>query len=718
MTLAVTTSTCPSCARAGMTQDIAQRANPLKGIILSLPHIHCAGCIRGVENTLLALPKVAGARVNMTTKRVTIEAEGLEPEDIVATLAAAGYEAHPLDQTLLNAGGKDEVGRVLLLKLSVAGFAMMNVMLFSVAVWSGASQATQVMFHWLSAAIAVPALAFSAQVFVSSAVVALKAGRLNMDVPISLAIILAAALSVYETSQGNEHVYFDAALSLTFFLLIGRYLDHRTRFAAGSASQELSALEVPRATRITDGIYKAVDVADLRVGDTVLVAAGMRAPIDGTILNGTSDVDRSLITGESRPTMMTQNDAIAAGELNLTGPLTVLVTAVGADTTLQRMAAMVATAESGRNRYTALADRAAQIYAPLVHLLAAITFIGWYLVSTDAALALRIAISVLIITCPCALGLAAPAVIIAATGRLFRRGLLVKDSTALERLAEIDTVIFDKTGTLTIGQAHLDTRDLDPTSLALLAGLCQSSHHPVSRAIAAELPAEIQPVVFDDIKEIVGCGIEATHNGQTILLGRGDWVGAKISPAFRIGDQSPVPLQFSEALKDGAAEMIKQLKAAGFSPQIFSGDTQSAVTRLAEKLGDIPAQGNMNPDDKYHAIAALSDQGKRVLMVGDGLNDTAALTRAYASISPASALDASRAASDIVVLGQSLSEIPEALRISRSARRRIVENFTIAAGYNLIAVPVAILGFASPLAAAIAMSASSITVLANALRVR
>lgn len=718
MTITVTTSACPGCARAGMAQDIAQRAVPAKGIILSLPHIHCAGCIRGVEKTLLALPEVAGARVNMTTKRVAVDAQGLEPEDIVATLAAAGYEAHPLDQTLLNASGKDEIGRALLLKLSVAGFAMMNVMLFSVAVWSGASQATQVMFHWLSAAIAVPALAFSAQVFVSSAIVALKAGRLNMDVPISLAIILAAALSVYETSQGNEHVYFDAALSLTFFLLIGRYLDHKTRFAARSASQELSALEVPRATRITDGFHKAVDVCDLRVGDTVLVAAGMRAPIDGTILNGTSDVDRSLITGESRPTMMAQNDAIAAGELNLTGPLTVLVTAVGADTTLQRMAAMVAAAESGRNRYTALADRAAQIYAPAVHLLAAATFIGWYLVSADAALALRIAISVLIITCPCALGLAAPAVIAAATGRLFRRGLLVKDSTALERLAEIDTVIFDKTGTLTIGQAHLDTRDLDPKSLAMLAGLCQSSQHPVSRAIASALPADIRPVDFDDMREIAGCGVESTHKGQTIRLGRGDWVGAKTSPALRIGDQPAVPLQFSETLKDGAAETIKQLQAAGFEPQIFSGDTPNAVLKLAAQLGDIPAQGNMSPDDKYHAIAALADQGKRVLMVGDGLNDTAALTRAYASISPASALDASRAASDIVVLGQSLSEIPEALRISRSARRRIVENFTIAAGYNLIAVPVAILGFASPLAAAIAMSASSITVLANALRVR
>lgn len=691
MTITAITSACPGCAASGLAQDIAQRAIPAKSIMLSLPHIYCAGCIRGVENTLLALPNVAGARVNMTTKRVAIEAEGLEPEDIVAALAAAGYEAHPLDQTLLNAGGKDEIGRALLLKLSVAGFAMMNVMLFSVAVWLGASQATQVMFHWLSAAIAVP---------------------------ISLAIILAAALSVYETSQGNEHVYFDAALSLAFFLLIGRYLDHKTRFAARSASQELSALEVPRATRITDGIHKAVDVCDLRAGDTVSVAVGMRAPIDGTILNGTSEVDRSLITGESRPTTMTQNDAIATGELNLTSPLTVLVTAVGADTTLQRMAAMVATAESGRNRYTALADRAAQIYAPAVNLLAAITFIGWYLVSTDAALALRIAISVLIITCPCALGLAAPAVITAATGRLFRRGLLDKDSTALERLAQIDMVIFDKTGTLTIGQAHLDMCDLDPESLALLAGLCQSSGHPVSRAIAAALPENTRPAILQNTCEIAGCGVEATHKGQTIRLGRGDWGGAKTSPALRIGDQPAVPLQFCETLKDGAAETIKHLQAAGFEPQIFSGNTQSAVMRLATQLGDIPAQGNMSPDDKYHAIAALADQGKRVLMVGDGLNDTAALTRAYASISPASALDASRAASDIVVLGQSLSEIPEALHISRSARRRIVENLTIAAGYNLIAVPIAILGFASPLAAAIAMSASSITVLANALRVR
>jgi Cu2+-exporting ATPase len=718
VTIAVTTSACPGCAATGLAQDIAGRAIPKKGIILSLPHIHCSGCIRGVEQTLLALPEVVAARVNMTTKRVVVEAEGLEAEDIVAKLAAAGFEAHPLDQALLNAGGQDDVGRALLLKLSVAGFAMMNVMLFSVAVWSGASQATQVMFHWLSAAIAVPALAFSAQVFVSSAVVALKAGRLNMDVPISLAIILAAALSVFETSQGNEHVYFDAALSLTFFLLIGRYLDHRTRFAARSASQELSALEVPRATRIVDGARENVDVSDLHVGDTIVVVAGMRAPIDGTILNGTSEVDRSLITGESRPTMMMQDDAIAAGELNLTGPLTVLVTAVGADTTLQRMAAMVATAESGRNRYTALADRAAQIYAPAVHLLAAVTFIGWYVVSADAALALRIAISVLIITCPCALGLAAPAVITAATGRLFRRGLLVKDSTALERLAEIDTVVFDKTGTLTIGQAHLDMRDLDPDALAVLAGLCQASHHPVSRAIAGALPAGIAPPVMTDIREIAGCGVEALYNGQIIRLGRGDWVGADTSPAFRIGTKTPVPLQFSETLKEGAAETIRQLKEAGFSPQIFSGDTQTAVTKLAAELGGIPALGNMTPDDKYRAIAELADQGKRVLMVGDGLNDTAALTRAYASISPAAALDASRAASDIVVLGQSLSEIPEALRISRSARRRIVENFVIAGGYNLIAVPIAILGFASPLSAAIAMSASSITVLVNALRVR
>ena len=714
----MTMSACPACDAAPYAQEIAGRKRADGDIILSLPGIHCAGCIGTVERSLKATKGVQDARVNLSRKRVTITAKGMQADPLIDVLAKAGYEAHALDAPMLSAVDADAKGRMLMIRLGVAGFAMMNVMLFSVAVWSGAALATQQMFHWLSALIAVPALFFSAQVFFQNAWVALRVGRLNMDVPISLAIILAAGLSVYETSIGGEAVYFDAALSLTFFLLIGRYLDHRTRIAARSAAQELSALASPNALRLNGDTQETVPLTELQIGDLIRVLVGMRVPVDGEITVGTSDTDRSFLTGESLPVRVQQGSVIAAGEVNLTGPFTLKVSQVGEDTTLARMARLVENAEGARNKYTALADRAAQIYAPAVHLLALVTFLGWLFLSSDVALALNIAISVLIITCPCALGLAVPAVMTTATGRLFRRGLLVKNGTALERLAEVDAVVFDKTGTLTEGHAKIDTNIMDADSLSALAALARASHHPVSRAIAAALPASILSAELADVTEHPGKGIAAKWQGQTIRLGRGDWVGATSSPAIRIGDSPAIPLKFSEILRDGAAVAVKRLQERGIPVYIFSGDTEGAVAGLARKLGVTQAHARMQPDDKLNEIKAMSDTGAKVLMVGDGLNDTAALAQAYASISPASALDASRAASDIVLLGRSLAEIPDAIATAKSARKRVIENFSIAAGYNFIAVPVAILGYASPLAAAIAMSASSITVLLNALRVR
>lgn len=714
----MTISACPACDAAPFAQDIASKRLAAGDIVLSLPGIHCAGCIGTVERALLGTKGVTDARVNLSRKRVTIAAKGMQAEPLIAILADAGYEAHALDAPMMSAVDWDAEGRMLMVRLGVAGFAMMNVMLFSVAVWSGAALATQQMFHWLSAIIAVPALFFSAQVFFKNAWQALRVGRLNMDVPISLAIILAAGLSVYETSTGGKNVYFDAALSLTFFLLIGRYLDHRTRIAARSAAQQLSALASPNAVRLTGDIQETVPVTTLVVGDLIRVMVGMRVPVDGQITVGTSDTDRSFLTGESLPVRVDVGCDIAAGEVNLTGPFTLRVTQVGDDTTLARMARLVENAEGARNKYTALADRAAQIYAPAVHLLALVTFIGWLVLSSDVALALNIAISVLIITCPCALGLAVPAVMTAATGRLFRRGLLVKNGTALERLSEIDAVVFDKTGTLTEGHARIDTQTMDPQSLSVLVALANASHHPVSRAIAAALPPSILPAVLLDVTEQSGLGVAAIWQGKPVRLGRGDWVGAAVSPALKVGDDPAIPLAFSETLREGAATSIKSLQARGIPVHIFSGDTEKAVGTLAAMLGVTDARAQMTPEEKLSAIKAMTEAGAKVLMIGDGLNDTAALAQAYASISPASALDASRAASDIVLLGRSLAEIPDAIDTAKSARSRVIENFLIAAGYNLIAVPVAILGYASPLAAAIAMSASSITVLLNALRVR
>ncbi|MGI9394550.1 MAG: copper-translocating P-type ATPase, partial [Boseongicola sp.] len=642
----------------------------------------------------------------------------LEPEVLIDALSAAGYEAHPLDASMLSTDESDLASRALLLRVAVAGFAMMNVMMFSVAVWSGASAATQVMFHWISAAIAVPALIYSAQVFAVSAWGALRVARLNMDVPISLAIILATGLSVFETSQAGDHVYFDAALSLTFFLLVGRYLEHRARMGARSASQEISALESPRALRLSDNGQEHVNVSDLQVGDPILVLAGMRVPVDGEVIAGASEIDRSLLTGESLPVSAVAGKQLAAGELNISAPLTLRVTATGEDTTLNRMAALIETAENARNRYTALADRAARIYAPAVHILAFATFLGWVTVVGNVAYALNIAISVLIITCPCALGLAVPAVMTTAMGRLFRRGMLVKDGTALERLAEVDTVVFDKTGTLTTGHARIDVANLTPTELSVLAALCKLSNHPVSRAIAAALPHGTTPAHLTDPLERPGRGVQATWKDQIVRLGHAHWVGAAESPAFAIGENRAKSLGFEETLRCGAAETVQALTAQNFALRIFSGDSPSATSSVAAELDGIDAKGAMTPDQKAKAIAHIQEGGRRVLMVGDGLNDTAALAQAHASISPASAVDASRVAADIVLLGQSLRDIPYVIRTAQSARKRVIENFMIAAAYNLIAVPMAVLGFATPLSAAIAMSASSITVLLNALRVR
>ncbi len=714
---------CPGCA-ATAPQPADGVASP-DALLLSLPDIHCAGCISGVECALLAMPGVQSARVNLTLKRATVAAApGIAAADLARALTAAGYVAHELDAASLSGSETDPAGRELLMRLGVSGFAMMNVMLLSVAVWSGATDATRDLFHWISAAIALPAVAYAAQPFFRQAWSALRAARLNMDVPISLAIILAAGMSVYETAHSGAHAYFDAALSLTFFLLAGRYLDHRTRAAARSAAQELAALEVPRALRVAGGRETMVPVAELAAGDLVRVLPGARVPVDGLIETGTSEIDRSLLTGESLPVFAGTDTPVHAGEINLTGPLTVRVTAAGRESSLHRLADLVAMAETARNRYTSLADRAARIYAPVVHLLALAAFLAWVWISGDMRLALNIAVATLIITCPCALGLAVPAVVTAASGRLYRQGLLIKTPTALERLAEIDTVVFDKTGTLTAGTPEpvaLEALDDEAASVAL--ALAQGSAHPLSAALTQALAARgLDPAALDGIREVPGFGVEARRGGQDVRLGRASWVGAEAAREtaayLRIGDAPPVTLRFTDRLRDGAAQAVADLRAQGKEVILLSGDSATAVADIAARTGIAAFEAGMLPEDKAARVAALAAQGRRVLMVGDGLNDTAALAAAHASISPASALEATRVVSDIVLLGGSLAPLGDTLKTARSATRRIRENFAIAAAYNAVAIPVALLGFATPLAAALAMSTSSITVSLNALRLR
>lgn len=719
-------SACPACVAAPGAERLAQLAAPKQSrLMLSVPAVHCAACISTLEQGLQDLPGIRAVRVNLTLKRLLIEADPeVSAESLIPAVAKLGYEAHELDPGVLSMTETDRQGRELLMRIGVAGFSMMNIMLLSVAVWSGATDSTRDLFHWISGMIALPTVAFAGQPFFKSAWAGVKVGRFGMDFPISLALVLASSISIYETWMSGHHAYFDAAVMLTFFLLIGRYLDHRTRAVARSAAQELAALEVPRAIRLVNGAEETVGVADLRPGDLVLVRPGGRMPVDGVVVAGTSEIDRSLLTGEVLPVFAGPDQAVSAGEVNLTGPLTVRVLAAGKDSSLSRMAELVAVAETAKTKYTGLADRAARAYSPIVHILSFSAF-GWWMWYTggDIRFALNISAATLIITCPCALGLAVPAVLTAASGKLFKKGLLIKDGTALERMAEVDCVVFDKTGTLTMGAPEpTNFGDHARADLEIAAALAGASSHPLAVSLArAAKAAGIVPASLSDVTEVPGYGIEATAHGQRLRLGRAEWVGAEpldVTATYLALGRRTLAFTFADSLRPGAAEVVSAIKAQGLRVMLLSGDAPGAVEDLADRLGIAEWRAGVLPDGKAVEITRLSAEGHHVMMVGDGLNDTAALTAAHASVSPASALDAARVASDIVLLGQNIAPVADALRIARQSSRRIRENFLISGGYNVIAVPIALVGLATPLWAALAMSISSITVALNALRLR
>ncbi|MEP1198953.1 heavy metal translocating P-type ATPase [Tateyamaria sp.] len=707
----MTLASCPGCvAGAPMAASNAVRGGvPTHELIL--PTIHCSACIQAVETLLNARPDIAAARVNLSRKRVAITATPeADPAPWVSALAGIGFEAHEA-RAAQNKTSDDG----LMLRLGIAGFAMMNVMLLSVAVWSGATDSTRDFLHWIAATIALPAALFCAQPFFVSAWSALRVWRLNMDVPISLAIVLACGLSLYETSVGGEHAYFDAALSLTFFLLGGRVLETRMRRAARSAAADLAALEPNRVIRVTGENRVSCPVDEIKAGDTLWLAAGARVPVDGVLLASEAQVDRSALSGESDAIAVSEGAVLSAGEVMLSGPITLRTTVDAAGSTLRRLIHLASVAEGARSRYTSLATQAAGIYAPLVHGLSFAAFLGWSFATGDIYHALTIAIATLIITCPCALGLAVPAVSTVATGRLFRAGVLVKSETALERLAEVDTVVFDKTGTLS-DSALVPGADMTQEARGVLKALAEASDHPLSRSVLSAL-SDVSAADVNEISEHRGLGIKGTFADMPVALGDSGWVGRGTGTVLQIGDDV-FALERRERALPEAADTLRALRDMGLEVHMLTGDSQANADRMAATLKVEHVHAGVSPERKQALIHDLQDAGKKVLMVGDGLNDTLALTQAWASIAPGTALEASQNAADVVLLGQHLSGIPDVIHIARSARARILENFGLAALYNMIAIPLALAGFATPLMAALAMSTSSITVTLNALRTR
>jgi len=694
-------------------------------VTLSAPTIRCGGCVATIERALAALPDVDSVRANLTLRRIVVTPVPKSPGlvGIFAELERIGHPATPIDAADLSVEAGDRTGQALLRAVAVAGFGAMNVMLMSVAVWSGATGTTRETFHLISALIAVPIVAYAGRFFFVSAWTALRRGGVNMDVPIALAIALATGLSLYETVRGGEQVFFDAAVTLTFFLLIGRWLDHRMRDRARSAMTGLARLAVREAVEITpSGGQRTIAVDAVVPGMVLRIAAGERIPVDVRIVSGATDLDRALVTGESSPVSVRTGCEIEAGALNLTGPIDAVVLRPVSESFLAQMMGMLATAEEGRGRYVRIADRAARLYAPLIHLLALATFIGWMAVTGDWQQAAFIAISVLIVTCPCALALAVPVAHVVAAGRLMAEGILMKDGSALERLANIDLVAWDKTGTLTTGEPTIRTLPkLDAASQAAVASLAARSAHPAARAIASRLAAPGTAPV--DVAERPGFGVEGVIDGRRARLGRESWVGEIAAdvmtgdgPAFAFEGGQMLRFPLDEKLRDGAVDSVSDLALMNLPGEILSGDAAPAVAQVQGLLGLRGAQSAMSPADKIAWLDDLRAQGIRVLMVGDGLNDTAALATAHVSMSPASASEAGRAAADLVFLRDDLRAVPQAVGIARRTGRIVRQNFGLAILYNCIAVPLAVAGLVTPLIAAIAMSASSIAVVANSLR--
>jgi len=715
-----------------------QTADGQMSLALIVSNMRCAACISPIEEAVKKLPGVTRARVNFSTRRLVVEWDGgpETAEEVIKALAARGYKAAPFVAADSGEGG-DEESRRLMRALGVAGFAAANIMLLSVSVWAGAasdmSPGTVALFHWISALIALPAIAYAGQPFFRGAMAALRGRRLNMDVPISLAVVLAAAMSLAQTVSRGDAVYFDASVTLLFFLLIGRVLDHQMRAKARSAAENMLALRTRAATRVAaDGSHHFIRTEDIRPGMAVFVAAGERVPADGKLASAAAVLDSSLITGESLPENLARGAPVYAGALNVGPPLEITVTAADQDSLLAEIVRLMEIAEQGRARYVRLADRVARAYAPIVHILGAVTIAVWLMLGAGWEAALLNGIAVLIITCPCALGLAVPAVQVVAGGRLLKAGVLVKSGDALERLARVDTVVFDKTGTLTTGELELVKDETYSSEILALAGaLARGSRHPLSRALSRAVAGKnLSLPELLGLVEVPGAGLKARLPEGEVRLGNRAWIldgGTEIAPDERDSraeiwlsspGRTPVRFAFEDRLRGDAAETIARLKSLGLEVALLSGDRVEAVAAVAGELGIAEWRGGCQPQDKIARLEDLAGHGHKVMMVGDGLNDAPALATAYVSLSPAGAADIAQTAADFITLGDRLGPVGEALVVARASQSLVYQNFGLAFAYNVLAVPLAMAGLVTPLIAAVAMSASSIVVTLNALRLR
>lgn len=692
--------------------------------------LHCASCVRLIEMALMQQEGVQYARLNMTTQRLEVRWHGEREraQDYVRLISRLGYQLMPFDPAAMKSKEQEEL-KFLLICLSVAGFASGNMMLISVSLWTTSAevmgQAMRDLMHWSAALIAIPTMLYAGQPFFASAWDALKRGRTNMDVPISLALILTNITSLYETTRHGEYTYFDSVVMLLFFLLIGRYLDKRARGKARAAAQDLLLLMSGTAVVMEKGLQRVMPIADVLPDMLVLVAAGEKIPVDGVVVEGETEMDTSLITGETLPRSVACGDRVFAGTMNVAQPITMRATAAQQDSLLSEIVTLMEKAEQGQAHFVRIADRVARYYTPVVHILGLGAFLGWWLFGGMAwQPALMIAVAVLIITCPCALALAVPVVQVLASGRLMKQGILLKSGDALERLHQVDTVVLDKTGTLTTGALRLvHAEAIAPDVMQLAASMASKSKHPLSKALARAYSAILLDI---EVQETSGKGLESTFNGVAVKLGSRSWCGiaedvhgegAHLPEIWlSVQGKEAVRFVFEDTPREDMVAVVSALKARGYGVVLLSGDRRPVVDALARVAGIDDARAQVTPVEKTQALEALKAQGRKCLMVGDGLNDAPALATALVSMSPSTAMDISQNAADIVFQGSKLWPMVEVLDVAAKSDRLVKENFIISFAYNVVAVPMAVMGMVTPIVAAIAMSSSSLVVIMNALR--
>ncbi|MDO9711287.1 heavy metal translocating P-type ATPase [Paracraurococcus lichenis] len=690
-----------------------------KTLELIVAGLTCGACVWLVEQALAAEPEVTRARVALSTRRLMLSwrGEAARANDFVALLARLGFRVAPWSPACLRAT-EDAEGKQLVRSLGIAAFGAMNVMMLSVAVWVGwdMGEATRAGMHWAAALIGLPTVLVAGLPIYRNAVAGLRMGRLNMDMAVSLGVLATTVMSASETLRNGDYTYFDAATSLLALLLAGRVLDRAARRRARQAVAELLALQEGAVTRLdADGTAQAAPAANLRAGDRILVAAGERLRLDAVLEAGEALLDASATSGESLPRGFVAGEALPAGAVNMGAPFIARVTAAAADGSLAAMARLLERAEQAKGRFVDIADRAVRVFVPVVHAVAALTFLGWWLgMGVSWQEALVPAVAALIVTCPCGFAIAVPAVQAVAVGALFRRGVLVANGTALERLASADHAVLDKTGTLTEGRPTLLPGDWAESELREAAGLARASRHPLAKALAAACP---EAPAVEGLREVPGRGLVAGERrlGSAAFLGLAG-ADAGLTLWYAVPGRAPVAFRFADRLREDAPRMVAALRGLGLSAELLSGDAPPAVAAVARQAGIARWSAQVTPEAKAARIEALRAEGRRTLMVGDGINDAAALALAHVSACPGDGTDLAQTAADLVLRAEGLSTLPSAIRTARRAQRLAQQNIAFSLAYNLVAVPLAILGVVTPLLAALVMASSSLIVIGNSLR--